>query len=111
VSRKPFCDACGAKVEWHVTKTGAEMAMEPDPNPQGNFYFGPGLRLFKAAPGFKPKMYRCHWDVCPNKGQLPARRPDFICDRRGCDVSGKHFHCFKCGGAGHFASECDGDES
>ena len=110
MSRKPFCDACGAKVEWHPTKLGAEMAIDPDPHPEGHYYFGPGLRLFKAARGLRPKMYRCHFDTCPKKGQPAPRRAGFICERRGCDIEGRHFHCFKCGDTGHFASECE-DES
>lgn len=110
MSRKPFCEACGAKVEWHVTKIGAEMPLDPGPHPEGNFYFGPGPRLFKGSRGLKPKMYRCHWATCAKKGQAP-RRAAFACDRNGCEVEGFHRHCYRCGGTDHFASDCEGDES
>jgi hypothetical protein len=107
VSIKPFCDKCGAKVEWHVTKAGANMPIDPGPSPGGRFYFGPGLRLFPAAPGSKTKMYACHWDTCPKKGEQAPRRAGFICDRPGCDLDGRHFHCYRCGETDHFANECE----
>lgn len=108
MTASPFCRACGARVEWHPTRDGAQMALDPDPHPQGSFYFGPGLRLFKGRHGLKPKMYRCHWDTCPKKGQEP-RRPAFICERRGCDVEGRHLHCFRCGSTEHLANDCEED--
>jgi hypothetical protein len=108
MSKSPFCDACGARWEWHVTAAGKNMPIDPEPHPDGRFMFGPGLRLVTGSPGTRPKMYRCHWDTCTKKGQAP-RRVGFICDRQGCDIEGRHLHCYRCGDVGHFANECESE--
>ena len=113
-----FCDACQARVEWHVTVAGARMPIDPDAHPDGRFIFGPGLRLTKlvgrdsAPPG--KKTYRCHWDTCP-KGNAASKRGlkpessahgEDVCERFDCTREGRHFHCFTCGATDHFAPDC-----
>jgi hypothetical protein len=104
-----FCDNCGAKVEWHKTAAGANMPIDPDPHPQGDYGFVK-VRLVRAKPGTHRKMYRSHLDTCPKKRVAPARRAPFVCDLDGCEVQQPHRHCFKCKSVYHLAEECDADE-
>ncbi len=100
-----FCGACNQKIEWHQTVNGRNIAIDPEPHPEGNYAFDGRLRLALAAPRSKARMYRCHFDTCPKKGQVP-RRAGFSCDRNGCDRSDRHFHCRRCGATDHFVAEC-----
>lgn len=114
-----WCDACKARVEWHVTAAGARMPIDPDAHPLGNMYFGRGLKLTTGAPSSRPRMYRCHWDTCAkgntaSKKALKAGDAQHIdqCERWACfrDPDDGHRHCFKCGEVDHFAPACpDGD--
>jgi hypothetical protein len=113
MSGKPFCDACGAKVEWHLTAAGKNIAMDPEPHPDGQFYFGSGLKLTRLRRYDNlragQKMYRCHWDTCPKKGQAPRRaatvRDD--CERWDCTRTDRHpGHCHACGSTEHFVADC-----
>ena len=92
----PFCRACGARVEYHLTASGAKMAIDPEPHPEGHYYFGQGLRLAKGRRGLKPRMYRCHWDTCPKKGQAPRRA-----------AQTEESLCYRCHKPGHFADVCE----
>lgn len=108
-----FCDACGAKVEWHLTAAGKNIPIDPDPRADGKFYFGAGLKLVFASPGTKPRMFACHCDVCPRKGQGPRRAPEprEDCARWDCDRTDRHpGHCHRCGATDHFAADCEADE-
>lgn len=108
-----FCDACKAKVEWHVTAAGRSMPIDPEPHDEGRFYFGAGLKLTSGAPGTRRRMYRCHWDTCAkgaeaSKRGLKAASPTADqCERWNCEEEGRHLHCFKCGSTEHFANECE----
>lgn len=118
MSLSAFCDACKVHVEWHVTGAGRSMPIEPDPHPEGTFYFGPGLKLMFGPAGTRKRMYRCHWDVCTkgteaSKRALPVRSSrSNQCEKWDCqrDPDDGHRHCFRCGDTDHFADDCaDGD--
>jgi hypothetical protein len=103
----PFCRLCGQKIEWHPTKAGNAMALDPDPHPAGRFAFDNNMRLVTMPPGSKPRMYRCHFDTCPNKETKAPRRAAFVCDVDACDLTSPHLHCFKCGSTSHLARVCE----
>ena len=96
MSDSPFCKTCGGRVEWHVTKAGRNMPIDPDPRPDGKFVFGAGLKL-EFAPATTPmsrRRFMCHWDTSPRC--KPPRAP----------VDRDEMTCFKCGENDHFAREC-----
>lgn len=107
-----FCDACKAKVEWHLTHNGRSMPIDPDPHPEGRFYFGAGLKLHVGRTGIRPRMYRCHWDTCPKgteaskKGLHVERSPHDQCARWECSLEEWHLHCFGCGETDHLSPDC-----
>lgn len=111
MSLPTFCDACKARVEWHVAVSGKSMPIDPDPHAEGRFFFGLGLKLTSGAPGRRRRMYRCHWDTCAkgteaSKRGLKGERPDDECGRRwDCDRTDEHRHCFVCGATDHFAGD------
>jgi Zinc knuckle len=108
-----FCDACKARVEWHLTHNGKSMPIDPDPHADGRFYFGAGLKLHVGRAGIRPRMYRCHWDTCA-KGHDASKRAlrgnyserTDQCDKWDCSREDRHFHCFKCGETDHLSPDC-----
>lgn len=70
----PFCRKCGKRVEWHLTRAGRKMPIDPDPVEDGRFQFGAGLRLDLVRGSIQQKRRRfdCHWDTSP--GCKPAPR-------------------------------------
>ena len=101
-----WCKGCGAKVEWHPRVDGRQVAINPDPDPAGTLAFGPGMKLALALPRSKPRMYRYHLSTCPKPDEA-IRRSASMCDHDGCELTTKHYHCFKCGETDHFASACE----
>lgn len=96
-----FCNDCGSNVEWHVTRAGKNMPIDPEPHPDGDYYFETA-KLVHGERGERPKMFRSHFDSC--KKRKP--RPLFSCDYKGCTEKGRHRHCRVCGGTDHLAHDC-----
>lgn len=105
-----FCNDCGGNIAWHKTAAGADMPIDPEPHPEGDYAFVK-VRLTRSPRGSHAKMYRSHIDTCP-KRKTPLRRSPFVCDLDGCEVkTGRpHRHCFKCKSIYHLAADCDAEE-
>lgn len=96
-----FCKACGGNIEWHLTKSGANMPINPEPVVGGRYVFNRSLRLEYVGSGSAEagqKRYDSHQQTCPKKGQAPRRAPDVSEERSGC--------CFRCGSDDHWLAEC-----
>lgn len=103
-----FCNACHQRVEWHKTDADRNIPIDPDPHTEGTLAFDGRLRLVRAAPRSKARMFRCHFETCPKKGQAP-RRAAVACSRPGCERTDRHFHCHGCGADDHLIAECPED--
>ena len=101
-----FCKGCGVTIEWHPHVDGRLVAIEPKPHPDGGLAFNGRLQLASAPKGSRPRMYRYHVEGCAKPGQARAA-PVGLCGREGCELTRKHFHCFKCGSVDHFANVCE----
>jgi hypothetical protein len=75
------------------------MPIDPEPKPDGEYYFDARMRLAWGRPGSKPRMFKCHWDSCTKKGQAPR-----------AEVDERERGCFRCGVSDHWVAECPEDE-
>jgi hypothetical protein len=92
-----FCDGCGARVEWHLTKAGRRILMDADEVPDGKFVFGSGLKVEVATRDTPPqrRRFNCHWDSSPK-----------------CKPVGERMRatCYRCGSEDHLVAECPEDD-
>lgn len=100
-----FCKGCGAVIEWHPRVVGTDIAINPEPHPDGMLAFTGSMKLERLPKGTRPKMYQGHLLTCPSpeKARLPSVS---TCDVEDCQRNDRHFHCFKCGATDHFVAEC-----
>lgn len=110
MSASPFCRDCGRRVEWHPTTSNRKMPIDPDPHPDGGYYFDGAMKLVRGRPGYRGRMFRCHWDTCPQKAKAEKRRAEWKCDRAGCSLTSFHRHCLRCGATDHLVAACPDEE-
>ena len=101
-----FCKGCGQLLEFHPHVNGRLVAIEPKPHPEGALAFNAALKLAPAPKGSRPRMYRYHVEGCANPSKALAT-PAGSCGREECSLQGRHLHCYRCGGVGHFANVCE----
>jgi len=102
-----FCKGCGARIEWHPRAVGSDIAIDPEPHPDGLLAFNDAMKLVRMPKGSKPRMYRGHLLTCPKPEKARAAPPSVAtCDVEDCERTDRHWHCFRCGGTDHFVAEC-----
>lgn len=102
-----FCKGCNAIVEWHPRAVGSDIAINPEPHPDGMLAFNSSMKLERAPKGSRPRMYRGHLLTCSNPEKARNASPSLAtCDIEDCDRTDRHFHCFKCKATDHFVAEC-----
>jgi hypothetical protein len=73
------CDWCGAKILWTVTAaTGSRMAMDPEPNEQGNQAVHKNVTGAYVSRGIskdRPTVEAAEWLAVPHVATCKAPRP------------------------------------
>lgn len=114
-----ICVYCKAKILWFpLAPDGRKIPVNAEPDRLGALKLDSNINwLVKVVEGSGDNRYRSHLLDCkPMAKALAAKRTitlgrDVECEYENCSIIGTHFHCFKCGEAGHFANACENEEA
>lgn len=113
------CIHCNATIEWKTLLNGSKIPIYPAPRDDGGLmYTGDKAGTMTKYDGSSATRYRSHFLDC-KKLALSLHKRKYIalgretpeCSIEGCEIPGRHMHCFKCESTEHLADVCEEDDA